>query len=240
VSAPLATLVLLPGMDGSGDLFAGFVAALDASIAPRVLSYPADVELDYQGLVDFVRTRLPHGEPYVLLGESFSGPVAIALAAAHPPGMVGLILSCTFARNPVPLARHFSALIPFLPVSAKFAALAMPLLLGGHATPVLRRSVQGALARPRQAVLRARMRAVLGVDYSAQARSIAVPVLYLQAQRDRMVFGGSAKHLAALLPGMTVKAVDGPHLLLQAAPQVSATIVNAFIAHAVAAWASSK
>ncbi|UUZ51553.1 alpha/beta hydrolase [Massilia sp. B-10] len=51
-----------------------------------------------------MRSRLPPAEPYFLLGESFSGPVAIALAAERPPMLLGLILSCTFARNPLPIS----------------------------------------------------------------------------------------------------------------------------------------
>ncbi len=216
-------------MDGSGALFADFAAALGDGIAPLVLSYPPDLPLDYQGLAEFASARLPVGQPYVLLGESFSGPVAIAIAAMRPPGLVGLILSCTFARNPVPLLRHCSSLIPYVPVSSKLSALAMPWLLGGHATPGLRRTLRGALDQLHPAVLRARMGAVLAVDYSAQARSITVPVLYLQARQDRVIARRCAAHLAALLPGMTVKMIDGPHLLLQAAPQAAAAIVRDFM-----------
>ncbi len=228
------TLVLLPGMDGSGALFAGFAAALGEGITPLVLSYPPDQALDYQGLTDFVRARLPVGQPYVLLGESFSGPVAIAIAATRPSGLAGLILTCTFARNPVPLLRHFSRLTPLLPVSGRLTDLAMPLLLGGHATPALRRTLRGGLDQLCPAVLRARMRAVLAVDYSVQARSITVPVLYLQALQDHVVSCNSMNHLAALLPEMAVKAIDGPHLLLQAAPQATAAIVRDFVERTLA------
>jgi pimeloyl-[acyl-carrier protein] methyl ester esterase len=225
VAAPVVTLVLLPGMDGSGALFAGFVAALGEGIAPLVLSYPPDQPLGYQGLTDFVRTRLPVGQRYVLLGESFSGPVAIALAAERPADLIGLVLSCTFARNPVPLLRHCSGLIPYLPISSKFTSLAAPLLLGRHALPALR----GVLDQVRSSVLRGRMRAVFTVDYSERAHTIAVPVLYLQAVQDRVVSRRCANHLAALLPGMTIKSVRGPHLLLQAAPEETASNVRHFV-----------
>ena len=194
------TLVLLPGMDGSGELFAGFVAALGDGIAPLVLSYPAEQPLDYQGLADFARDRLPVGHPYVLLGESFSGPVAIALAASRPPDLVGLVLSCTFARNPVPRLRRFAGLIPFLPISSKFTGLALPLLLGGHATPALRRTLRG----------------------------VTVPVLYLQAAQDRVVSRASARHITSLLPSVKEVVLDGPHLLLQAASVAAASVVREF------------
>ena len=217
-------------MDGSGAMFAGFIAALGNGIAPLVLSYPTDQILSYQGLTDFARTRLPLGRPWVLLGESFSGPVAIALAAERPAGLIGLILCCTFARNPVSLFQHCAGLIPFLPVSGRLSGLTVPFLLGRHATPALRTTLRGALDRLQSAVLRARMRAVLAVDYSARMRQVAVPVLYLQAAQDRVVSGASLRHIAALQPALKVVALRGPHLLLQAVPDAAAMAVREFIA----------
>jgi pimeloyl-[acyl-carrier protein] methyl ester esterase len=227
----VAALVLLPGMDGSGHLFAGFIAALGDGITPLVLSYPTDQALDYQGLADFARAQLPAGQPYVLLAESFSGPVAIALAAERPPGLVGLVLSCTFARNPVPMLRHCAGLIPFLPVSSRLVGLAVPFLLGRHATPALRKALRAALDRLQPAVLRARMRAVLAVDYYARMGAVALPVLYLQAAQDRVVACAAGRHIVSLLSSTKLISIPGPHLLLQAAPVQSAALVRAFIDH---------
>jgi pimeloyl-[acyl-carrier protein] methyl ester esterase len=229
VGKPVVALILLPGMDGSGALFAGFIAALGEAIAPLVLSYPVDQELSYLRLVDFARSRLPTDQPYLLLGESFSGPVAIALAAERPPGLIGLVLSCTFARNPLPLLRHCAGLIPFLPLSSRFTGLAIPLLLGSHATPQLRQALRCALDRLEPAVLRARMREVLAVDHGAHMRSVAVPVLYLQAAQDRVVSRAAARHIVSLLPSVNVVGLRGPHLLLQAAPVETAALVRAFV-----------
>ncbi|MGQ0798894.1 MAG: serine aminopeptidase domain-containing protein [Pseudomarimonas sp.] len=44
---------------------------------------------------------LPRSEPYFLLGESFGGPLAIALAARQPRGLLGLVLCASFARYPI-------------------------------------------------------------------------------------------------------------------------------------------
>ena len=89
-------------MDGTGELFADFIAALHDAVVPLVVSYPKGQVLDYEALTEFARASIPFDRPFVLLGESFSGPVAIALAAFRPPGLRGLILCCSFARNPVP------------------------------------------------------------------------------------------------------------------------------------------
>ncbi|MEJ7807867.1 MAG: hypothetical protein WKG03_18345 [Telluria sp.] len=129
MTSPAVTLVLLPGMDGTGDLFADFVRALGDAVVSLVVSYPAGEALDYAGLTEFARARLPRDRPFVLLGESFSGPVAIALAASRPPGLMALILSCTFARNPTPVFSVFKHVLGALPVSPAFTNLVAPFML---------------------------------------------------------------------------------------------------------------
>lgn len=215
-------------MDGSGTLFADFLAALGDRVRPLVISYPAGQQLGYAALAALVRPQLPTTEPYYLLGESFSGPVAIALAAERPPLLAGLILTCTFARNPVPGMRALRHLVRFAPLSGKLAALASPLLLGFGAPAKLRRALGAALANAPAALMRLRLREVLEVDYSEQARQVAVPVLYLQAAQDRIVFASPARHLQSLWPALQVVTLRGPHLLLQATPVEAAAVLAVF------------
>jgi thioesterase domain-containing protein len=78
----MVALVLLPGMDGTGELFAPFLAALGPDQAVVVVRYPTDRELGYAELEQVARAALPVDQPFILLGESFSGPVAICRLAA--------------------------------------------------------------------------------------------------------------------------------------------------------------
>lgn len=57
-----------------------------------IVSYPPDQSLGYRDLAHLVRSRLPKDEPFILLAESFSGPIALALAADPPPQLKALIL----------------------------------------------------------------------------------------------------------------------------------------------------
>lgn len=216
-------------MDGTGELFADFVNALGEAVTPLVVSYPASERLDYAGLTEFARTRLPRDRPFVLLGESFSGPVAIALAASRPAGLAALILSCTFARNPTPVFSLFKHALGALPVSPAFTALIAPFMLGSSSTAALRGALRAAVGQATAAVIRGRMRAVLDVDYSAQMRAVQVPILYLQAAQDRVVLAGSARHLQTLHAGIELVRLRGPHLLLQAAPAHTASAVKRFL-----------
>ena len=61
--------------------------------------------MGYDELEVLVRAALPTGQRYFLLGESFSGPLAIRIAANPPAGLAGVILCGTFAKNPLPWLR---------------------------------------------------------------------------------------------------------------------------------------
>ena len=84
----MTRLVLLPGLDGTGELFARFVGAL-GGIETRVIAYPPDRAMTYAEHEAFVRDKLPADEDYFLLAESFSGPIGISIAAATPPRLRG-------------------------------------------------------------------------------------------------------------------------------------------------------
>lgn len=104
----LPALVLLPGMDGTGDLFAPFLAAMGPECKVLCIRYPDDAAMGYVELEVLVRSQLPHDANYVVLGESFSGPIAASLSAAPPPGLMGIVLCCTFLRSPARPVFHAS------------------------------------------------------------------------------------------------------------------------------------
>ncbi len=226
---PLVTLVLLPGMDGTGTLFAPFIAALGDRVRTVVVRYPPHDALDYAGCEALARQALPKKGRFVILGESFSGPVAVSLAASTPKGLVGLVLCATFASNPYPVFKPFAMLTRLLPVKAAPLSVMALGLLGRFATPELMTVLQSALAAVSTTALQARMRAVLSVDVCDKLRDIAVPVLYLRAVHDRVVPARAAQKVAALCPHASVVDIDAPHFVLQAAPGLAADAVQAFL-----------
>lgn len=221
-------LVLLPGLDGTGSLFRDFCHALNASIATIVVSYPRDDGADYTELEGVARSFLPRSQPFVLLGESFSGPIAISIAASRPAGLRGLILSCSFARNPLPALSPLRHLVRFLPVRAAPVAALAWLVVGRFATPHLKSALADALSGVPPSVIRRRLRAVLEVDVSALLAQVDVPVLYLRASEDRLVPRSASAALSAL-PRIRIVEVEGPHALLQARPSAAAAHVHAFL-----------
>jgi pimeloyl-ACP methyl ester carboxylesterase len=165
----LATLVVLPGMDGTGEMLAEFAREARAHFdAVQVIAYPRDQAMDYAALAQFVRAALPKDAPFVLLGESFSGPLALQIASSPPRGLQGIVLSTSFARDPVPMLRPFAALLARLPVRAVPMRVVAWWLLGRWQTPALRAALRQALGSLAPEVLPARMRCALRANEDVQ------------------------------------------------------------------------
>lgn len=224
----MITLVLLPGMDGTGELFAPFIETLGDAFAVKVVRYPTDQPLDHAELEQAVRSALPdHGE-FILVGESFSGPIAISLAASAPRGLIGLVLCCTFARNPRPLFSGLRRFVAMAPVRMAPTGLLSSLLLGKFSTPALREALARSLAQVAEPVLRARLASVLSVDVTDKLPAVRVPMLYLRASRDRVVPASASAWIAQAAPGVRIVELDAPHFLLQAAPAQAARTIRDF------------
>ncbi len=225
----MPTLVLLPGMDGTGELFAPFLEALGDQFKTQVVRYPTDQELGYEELLTLARSALPIDEPYVVLGESFSGPIAISLAAEASPLLRGVVLCCTFARNPHPAFSPFKNLLALVPFHWSPSIALSWALLGSFGSAALRGSIAGAVRRVAPRVLRARLRSVASVDVSDMLATVTVPCLYLRASQDRLVPASASVHIQCVLPPVSMVQINAPHCLLQAAPAEAARIVSLFV-----------
>ena len=87
------TLLLLPGLDGSGVMFRPLLRHLPSHFNPVVVTYPRNQPLGYNQLLPIVMAAIPGNSTIVLLGESFSGPLALMAASRCPAGLRVLILS---------------------------------------------------------------------------------------------------------------------------------------------------
>jgi pimeloyl-ACP methyl ester carboxylesterase len=229
--APRHPLVLLPGLDGTGRLFAGLVDVLPATIEPLVVPYPSDRALGYHELADVVRAQLPEGRRFALLGESFSGPLAIRLAALKPAGLAAVVLVASFHRRPV--SAGLAALEPLL---RPFVGHLLPrfairrLLTGADAPLELVDEVRAAVRRVHRNVLAARLREALQVDASRDLADCTVPVLHITGRRDGLLRPGIAGEMHALLPSMEMLELDAPHLVAQRRPAATSAAVAEFLA----------
>lgn len=226
-------LVLLPGMDGTGELFKPLLGALPPSLKVEVISFPGDRAMSYAELEQLVLSRLPSSE-FVVLGESFSGPLAIAVAARRPPGLRGILLCCTFAQNPRPGLAIFGRLLGIraaLRIAPhRLVALIGPFLLGSFANKTLSVMLENALRQVKPEVMLKRAQEVLLVDMREKLASIPIPVMYLQALQDRVVPAKVADTMIQIQPAMEIARIEGPHCLLQAQPLLCARAIEEFCA----------
>lgn len=225
----MTTLVLFPGMDGTGSLFNPLVDALAGKLHVEVVRYPTAAPAGYSELERVAEGCLPTEGPLVLLGESFSGPIAISLAAKHASRVVGLILCCTFVRSPYPALSKLNHLAALAPIKWVPTRLAAAMLLGRFETPQLRAALGEALAAVSANVLRSRLKAVLSVDAASALSRIGAPILYLRASEDRVMPASAGYAIRAIQPAVRVVQIAGPHCLLQAAPTEAARAIQQFV-----------
>jgi pimeloyl-[acyl-carrier protein] methyl ester esterase len=104
-------LVFMPGMDGTGISFEPLSKFLSASIVTTVIRYPADRLLSFEETVACAYDQIK-GDQDIVVAESFSGPVAIALIGSGKLKTKGLILCATFAKAPRPVIMKILRWLP--------------------------------------------------------------------------------------------------------------------------------
>ncbi len=217
-------VVLLPGLDGTGILFKPFIEALPRDIETLIVSYPSDLKLSYIELVDFVMSQLPE-EKFILIGESFSGPIAYQIALRAPENLKSVIFVATFLSNPRRVLLNVFYLLPI-----KFMlAMTMPgvilkfLFFGLNANKqiigLFKQSIKSVLPN----IISFRLKEIIKlqkIDHACKIRAS-----YIQATNDKLVPKRCAKDFKENFSEITVFQVTGPHFILQAAPIVCAEIV---------------
>jgi len=220
--------LLLPGLDGTGKLFEPFTAYTPTGSSCRVVSYPAASELSYQEYAEFVMTNFIVDEPFVIVAESFSGPVAVLAASTHPSALVGVVLCNTFVYRAS--WRGFS----HLPWAWLFRVPLTRFSVGLHLTGFKHASrlvgpIRDANGPVLPSVRASRLRLALNVDVRQQLAELNAPVAYLRGNHDRLVFSSCVRQVISARPSTTVVRIPGPHLLLQVAPKRSWQGVSAFV-----------
>lgn len=219
-------IILLPGLDGTGLAYRALqshFSSFESSAIPlatQSAGYVADLHA--------ARERLPKTGPYILVAESYSGPIGISIAAAHPPGLVGLVISTTFLNCPRPYLRQLRLLLKLLPPIRVPATPFVPLLLNGRSTLEAKELLRIVLHRASPRAMLARLNDVATIDVAKEARAVAVPTLYLRASFDRVIPSSAGDAIRRHIPQAAITEIAGPHLLLQACAKEAAAKITEF------------
>jgi len=176
-------------MDGTGILLRPFVDLLPNGIDVKVISYPEDTYLTYEQLAERVLGVVPRSEPYVIIAESYSGPVA-CLIAAHP--------ALFRSRAPACMLRW--------------------LLMDADTPPEMISEAQDVIARVRPEVMAQRLRDSLNADYAPILRDSTVRLVCLLPESDRLLGTRGLRGFLAAKPRIETVKIAGPHSILQCAP----------------------
>lgn len=225
---PGETYVLLPGLDGTGALFRRFLAFSPLGANVTCVAFPRDRVLSYDELSELVVEALPTG-PFVLVGESFSGPLALRVARRRRP--LGVALCAAMVRAPTPHRLAAAPLSFFLGASPP-VSLVKVFLTGGDGELAV--ELVNAVSTVEREVVASRIRMVLTADAIPDAVACSCPLAYLRATRDFVVGSGQAEAMRKARNDVIVADIDGPHLLLQKAPEACWSRIRAFAEHALA------
>jgi pimeloyl-ACP methyl ester carboxylesterase len=221
-------ICILPGLDGTGLLLTEVEAVLARENAVSLIRYPTDI-YRYDSLLKWVEDAVPD-EDFIVVAESFSGPLAIMLASQKPRGLRGVVFVATFARSPIRLPSKFARIARVLPVRSTFLTwLVQPLLMGQWSSKAFSQQFRRALRLVPAKTIAGRLEEVLKVDVREHLQKLPSPFIYLQATRDRLIPSKISRDFD-FAPD-TIFKINGPHFLLQSKADTAAACISTFIAH---------
>lgn len=206
---------------------------MTASARPRLCLLPGlDTQFQgYSALADALEpSLLRRHDDVVLVTESFAGPLGVLLAYRHPGRVRALVMAASFVRAPLPLSRVGAALVERLPAVAPPLFALERLLAGSGLPPPLRAELEAIVAGMPLPVLRQRAMAALRVDVSRELAALDMPVLYLQARHDRLIWPHAGREVLRLARNARHAVVDAPHFLFQMAPVPASAEIGRLLA----------
>ncbi|WP_299873049.1 alpha/beta fold hydrolase [uncultured Cocleimonas sp.] len=216
-------IVLLPGLDGTGNLFDPLLKALPQNLEVIVISYP-ETKLGYEELVSFVLGQLPTDD-YVLVGESFSGNIAYQIAQTKPKHLKYVIFVASFLSNPRPLLLKLFNQLPSSLLSVKPPQIIIKIFMLGFSAN--KNSIQLFLETLKQVpsdVLSFRLKEIGKLQLRPEPCEIKAT--YIQATNDYLVPSKALKDFEQLFSNLTVVKVKGSHFILQSQPIQCADIIK--------------
>lgn len=222
-------IVLLPGLDGTGEMFARVQALLDGEVRTSVVRYPNDPAFAYADYVAYAKSIIGDRRVF-LLGESFSGPVSMGIAHDLGDQITGLVLVATFVLPPWPawMIRRAATVDP----KATPVAIRDWVLMGNYQDAEMKGTVERIVTTLPRAVRGARLLQVAGVDARSKLMQLRCPILALHGSGDWLVPKRSLVRAINGKRGAAMTTIAGAHMLLQTRSAEAARHILRFV-HAV-------
>ncbi len=222
-------VVLLPGMDG-GSLSESFLKHLPDYIEPYLVQYPNEGDQSYERLTSQALSLMPEKEEFVLIAESFSGPIAVRIANAKLENLKGIIFVASFVNAPLKLPQRFSKIIKLPLVRSKlFLRGGQFFTFGRWTTSALNDQLYDAVNQSQPNVIQSRINSILALDDTVRFIEISCPIGYIRPTRDKLISKKLLNKMHGLKPEMLIEKVEGPHFILQTKPVECANAISKII-----------
>ncbi len=215
-------IVLLPGLDGTGELFTPLIDKLPKFVETQIIKYDTQKKQSYQELVDYVISKLPDDD-FVLLAESFSGFIAYQIGLKKLENLKHIILVATFLQNPRPILLNLitNSYILSLPIPK----IIIKIFFLGFSTNIKTINLfQKVIKKVSHEVLYFRLQDIKKLKFKRE--DIILPTTYIQAKDDQLVLENSLKDWKEVCQKLKIYQVEGKHLILQSNPNICAEIIT--------------
>lgn len=218
-------LILLPGLDGTGKLFQPLINELPSNIEHQIISYPENDCLSLKDLEAYVIERLPKTENFILLAESFSGPIGYLIAKRNLDNMKGIFFVATFLQNPNKTLLILNKLLPF----SVLLKLPIPNLIikqiffskdtENHVISLFKETIKNLNSN----VISFRLNEISKL--SLELDKIEIQSFYIQALNDKLVTRNCLSSFTDISDSLKMLRIAGPHFILQTQPQQCAEFI---------------
>jgi pimeloyl-ACP methyl ester carboxylesterase len=226
VSGQGPPLVLVPGMDGTGQLFyrqVPLVAQRYRVATYRLRDDAPSMSVLVEDLAQVIGALTPGG-PAVVVGESFGGTVALSFALARPDLVAALVVINSFPRFTPQIRLHLAIaalrIVPWrvMPLVRRLTAFRLHSRYT-HRTEM--RRFMELTASTSQAGYVSRLRILTQYDVRSRLREIGAPTLFLASENDHLVPAvGQARFMAERVPHASVRVLDGHGHICLIAPNL--------------------
>lgn len=228
VSGQGRAVVLVPGMDGTGQLFHRQVPGLARSFRVATYALRNDAPSMDALVGDLVRTIEavdPVERCAIVVGESFGGALALSLALATPERVRALVVLNSFPHfTPqfrLRLADWGLSVVPWGAMGLVRRLTAFRMHSRHTHAQEIRRFMALTARASRQGYLN-RLRLLRQYDVRDRLQEISVPTLFLAADEDHLVPSvAEARFMAARVPGSLVRVLAGHGHVCLIAPDLS-------------------
>ena len=220
-------LVLVPGMDGTGQLFYRQIPPLarsfrTATYALRNDAPTMDVLIDDLGRV--IDSVAPENRRAVVVGESFGGALAMSFALARPEQVRALVVLNSFPyfapQFRLRLARYGLGLSPWGVMSVIRRATAFRLHSAHTHRDDIRRFMELTAGASRDGYLN-RLQLLMSYDVRDRLHDLRPPTLFLAADQDHLVPSvRQAELMTSRVPDATLRVLGGHGHICLIAPDI--------------------